>query len=77
MAVIGPALRKMARPFMDAVQALPPEDLRNPPGALMVNGEEIAVPPGAFTPKVAYRVAGEEVDVLTLKDVVVTIGHPS
>ena len=77
MAVIGPALRKLARPFMDAVQALPPEDLRNPPGALMVNGEEIAVPPGAFTPKVAYQVAGEEVDVLTLKDVVVTIGHPS
>ncbi|NLA31570.1 MAG: valine--tRNA ligase [Methanomicrobiales archaeon] len=77
MAVIGPALRKLARPFMDAVQALPPEDLRNPPGALMVNGEEIAVPPGAFTPKVAYRVAGEEVDVLTLEDVVVTIGNPS
>ncbi len=62
---------------MDAVQALPPEDLRNPPAALMVNGEEIAVPPGAFAPKVAYQVAGEEVDVLTLEDVVVTIGNPS
>ncbi|NMA87914.1 MAG: class I tRNA ligase family protein, partial [Methanoculleus bourgensis] len=77
MAVIGPTLRKLARPFMDAVQALPPEQLRNPPATLTVNGEEIPVPPDAFTPKVAYQVAGEEVDVLTLGDVVVTIGHSS
>ncbi|NLA38605.1 MAG: valine--tRNA ligase [Methanomicrobiales archaeon] len=77
MAVIGPALRRLARPFMDAVQALPPELLRNPPAALMVNGEEIVVPPDSFTPKTAYQVAGEEVDVLTFEDVVVTIGHPS
>ncbi len=77
MAVIGPTLRKLARPFMDAVQALPPEHLRNPPATLTVNGEEIPVPPDAFTPKVAYQVAGEEVDVLTLGDVVVTIGHSS
>ncbi|MFA7073437.1 MAG: hypothetical protein WC138_13145, partial [Methanoculleus sp.] len=62
---------------MDAVQALPPEHLRNPPATLTVNGEEIPVPPDAFTPKVAYQVAGEEVDVLTLGDVVVTIGHSS
>ena len=75
MAVIGPALRKLARPFMEAVKALPPEQIRNPPATLMVNGKEIPVPREAFTPKIAYRVAGEEVDVLTLGDVVVTIGH--
>ncbi len=77
MAVIGPALRKLARPFMEVVKALPPEDLRSLPATLMVNGEEIVVPEEAFTPKLAYQVAGEEVDVLTLEDVVVTIGHSS
>ena len=75
MAVIGPTLRKQARGFMQAVEALPPELLKNPPVTVTVDGEEIPVPPGSFTPKVAYRVAGEEVDVLTLGDVVVTIGH--
>ncbi|MDK2990563.1 MAG: valyl-tRNA synthetase, partial [Methanoculleus sp.] len=77
MAVIGPALRKQARGFMEAVRALPPEQLKNPPATVTVAGEDIPVPPGSFTPKVAYRVAGEEVDVLTLGDVVVTIGHSS
>jgi len=77
MAIIGPALRKQARGFMEAVEALSPEQLKNPPSTVTVNGEEIPVPAGSFTPKVAYRVAGEEVDVLTLGDVVVTIGHSS
>jgi len=77
MAVIGPALRKQARGFMQAVEALPPELLKNPPATVTVDGEEVPVPPGSFTPKVAYQVAGEEVDVLTLDDVVVTIGHSS
>ncbi|KAF5032491.1 Valine--tRNA ligase [anaerobic digester metagenome] len=77
MAVIGPALRKQARGFMEAVRALPPDLLKNPPAAVTVDGEEVFVPPGSFTPKIAYQVAGEEVDVLTLGDVVVTIGHSS
>lgn len=77
MAVIGPALRNRVRPFMEAVETLPPEVIMNPPATIMVNGEEIAVPPDAFTPKIAYQVAGEEVDVITLDDVVVTIGHAS
>ncbi len=77
MAVIGPALRKQARGFMQAVEALPPELLKSPPATVTVDGEEIPVPADSFTPKVAYRVAGEEVDVLTLGDVVVTIGHQS
>ena len=47
------------------------------PVAVTVDGEEVFVPPGSFTPKIAYQVAGEEVDVLTLGDVVVTIGHSS
>ncbi len=77
MAVIGPTLRKQARGgFMQAVEALPAELLKNPPATVTVDGEEIPVPANSFTPKVAYRVAGEEVDVLTLGgDVVVTIGH--
>jgi valyl-tRNA synthetase len=75
MAIIGPTLRKQARGFMEAVQALPPELLKNPPATVTIGDEEVPVPAGSFTPKVAYRVAGEEVDVLTLGDVVVTIGH--
>ncbi|MDN7023967.1 valine--tRNA ligase [Methanoculleus sp. FWC-SCC1] len=75
MAVVGPALRKQAKAFMDAVRALPPEQLTNPPRAVSAGGEEIPVPENAFSPKMAYRVAGEEVDVLTVGDVIVTIGH--
>ena len=62
---------------MQAIEALPPEQLKNPPATVMVDGEEIPVPPGSFTPKVTYQVAGEEVDVLTFGDVIVTIGHTS
>ncbi len=75
MAVIGPRLRKKARPFMEAVRALPPELLTNPPATVTVDGEEIPVPPDAFTPKITYRVAGEEVDVISVGDVIVTIGR--
>jgi len=75
MAVIGPTLRGRARGFMEAVKALPPEALKNPPATITVDGKEIPVPPGAFTPKIAYRVAGEDVDLLTLGDLVVTIGQ--
>ncbi len=75
MAVIGPALRGLARGFMEAVKALPPEALKNPPATITVDGKEIPVPPGAFTPKITYRVAGEDVDLLTLGDLVVTIGQ--
>ena len=75
MAIIGPALRKQARGFMEAVRALPPELLKNPPATITVNGEEIPVPADSFVPKIAYRVAGEDVDLLTIGDVVVTIGH--
>ncbi len=75
MAVIGPALRKQAKAFMDAVRTLSPEQLVNPPATILVNGEEIPVPQNAFTPKVTYRVAGEDVEVLTVGDVIVTIGH--
>ncbi len=75
MAVVGPALRKQARGFMEAVRALPPELLKNPPATVTVDGEEIPVLAGSFAPKIAYRVAGEDVDLLTLGDVVVTIGH--
>ncbi|KUG21045.1 valyl-trna synthetase [hydrocarbon metagenome] len=73
MSVVGPAFRKQARAFMDAVRALPEEDLRNPPEKLVVDGEEVAVPEGAFAPRLSYRVAGREVEVLTVDDLVVTI----
>jgi hypothetical protein len=43
----------------------------------MVDGEEIAVPPGAFSPKYAYMVGGEKVDVVNVGDVIVTVQRPT
>ena len=69
MAVIGPALRKGAKGFMQAVEALPADQLQNPPATVIVDGAEVAVPENAFTPKFAYQVEGEAVDVLTIGEV--------
>lgn len=73
MAVIGPALRKGAKGFMQAVEALPADQLQNPPATVIVGGAEVAVPENAFTPKFAYQVEGEAVDVLTIGEVTVTL----
>lgn len=76
MAVIGPQLRNKARGFMDAVRALSEDDLRGGASHVTVDGEEVAVPEGAYEPVYAYRVAGKEVDVLTLDDgVIVTVSR--
>ncbi|MDD4255211.1 MAG: valine--tRNA ligase [Methanofollis sp.] len=72
-AVIGPALRKQAKAFMAAVEALPAEQLVTPPATVTIDGEEVAVPENAFTPTFTYQVEGEAVDVLTLGDVTVTL----
>jgi valyl-tRNA synthetase len=76
LGVIGPALRKQAKGFMDAVKALPKDQLVNSPSTVMVNGEEIPVPDGAFSPKYAYMVGGETVDVVNVGDVIVTVQRP-
>ncbi len=73
LAVIGPALRKDAKAFMDAVRALPPGQLVNPPPSVMVAGREIPVPEGAFSLQYTYLVGGERVDVITVDDVIVTV----
>jgi len=73
MAVIGPALRKDAKAFMDAVRALPPERLIVPPALIRAGGKEITVPEGAFMLTYHYLVGGEEVDIITVDDVIVTI----
>ncbi|MGC9435701.1 MAG: valine--tRNA ligase [Methanomicrobiales archaeon] len=73
MSVVGPAFRGNARAFMDAVRALPAEQIASPPATLVVGGEEMEVPAGSFSPVYEYRVAGEAVDVITLDGVVITI----
>ena len=71
--VIGPALRKQAGAFMEAVKQLPPEQLENPPATVRIGTEEVPVPPGSFTPVFAYRIEGTAVDVVTIGDAVVAI----
>ena len=44
MGVIGPALRKQAKGFMEAVKALPKEQLVSPPPTVMVDGDYVNVP---------------------------------
>ncbi|NYT17003.1 MAG: valine--tRNA ligase [Methanomicrobiales archaeon] len=73
MAVIGPALRKDAKAFMDAVRTLPPGQLTTPPDTVTVGGREMAVPEGAFSLQFNYLVGGERVDVITVDDVIVTV----
>lgn len=73
MAVIGPLLRKDAGPFMKAARALPRELQEKPPEVLDIDGREIPVPDGAFSLKYIYLEAGEQVDVLNVDDVIVTI----
>jgi valyl-tRNA synthetase len=77
LGVIGPALRKQAKAFMDAVRELPKDQLISPPSTIMAGGEEIPVPTGAFSPKYAYMVGGEKVDVVNVGDVIVTVQRPT
>jgi valyl-tRNA synthetase len=72
-ALVGKTFRKKAGAFMDAVRGLPPDALLNPPSTIMVDGEEMDLPKEAFTPRIAYRVAGKEVELLTVGAATVTI----
>jgi valyl-tRNA synthetase len=73
MAVIGPALRKDARAFMDAVRALPEESLANPPSRIDIGGRQVEVPAGSFSRQSTYMVGGARVDLITVGDVIVTV----
>jgi valyl-tRNA synthetase len=71
--IVGKTFRKDAQAFMDAVKALPPAELEQPPKTIKVNGADVALPENVFTPKFSYMEEGAKVDVLTVGDVIVTI----
>ena len=71
--VVGPAFRKQAQAFMNAVRALPPEHLEHPPDTINLDGTEIGIPANAFTLKFSYMEEGAKVDVLSVGGVIVTI----
>ena len=71
--VVGKTFRKEAQAFMDAVKALSPAELENPPKTIMLDGVETPMPENVFTPKYSYMEEGAKVDVLTVGDVIVTI----
>ncbi|MDD1705811.1 MAG: class I tRNA ligase family protein, partial [Methanoregulaceae archaeon] len=73
MSVIGPAFRKDAKAFMDAVRSLPGEDLANPPATIMLREKLVEVPAGSFTQASSYMVGGEKVDLIMVDDVIVTV----
>jgi valyl-tRNA synthetase len=73
MAVIGPALRRDAKAFMDAVRVLPGETLANPPAMINIGGKQVEVPAGSFSQQSTYMVGGESVDLITVDDVIVTV----
>jgi valyl-tRNA synthetase len=70
---VGKAFRKDAPAFMAAVRAMPKEALAGTVGAVELNGAEVAVPAGAFAPVYASLVGGEQVDLVTVGDVLVTV----
>jgi valyl-tRNA synthetase len=73
MAVIGPALRKDAKAFMDAVRALPQESLAVPPARINIGEKQVEVPPGSYSQQSTYLVGGARVDLITVGDVIVTV----
>ncbi|MDD1671008.1 MAG: valine--tRNA ligase, partial [Methanomicrobiales archaeon] len=73
MGVVGPAFKGKARQFMDAVRRLPPESLANPPATLLMGGNEVPVPAGAFSPVFSYLIEGKDVDLVTVGDVTVAV----
>ncbi|HRY75064.1 MAG TPA: valine--tRNA ligase, partial [Methanoregulaceae archaeon] len=74
--VIGKTFRKQGQAFMDAVKALPVEDLENPPKTIRFDGTEVSVPDNAFGVKYSYMEEGAKVDVLSVGGVIVTIQKP-
>lgn len=73
MSVVGPALRKDARAFMEAVRALPAASLEDPPATVVIGGREVGIPPGSFSVQSSYLVGGERVDLIMVDDVIVTV----
>lgn len=71
--VVGKNLRNKAGAFMTAVNALSDADKITPPVSIIVDGEEISVPEGAWSTSYIYSVSGESVDVIMLDDVMITI----
>jgi len=71
--VVGPAFRKKGPAFMNAIRALSPQELVNPPKLITLEGTEVLVPDHAFTPKFSYMEGGAKVDVISVGDVIVTI----
>jgi valyl-tRNA synthetase len=73
MAIVGPAFKGRAGEFMDAVRRLPPESLEKPSGTILLKGEEVPVPAGAFAPAFSHAIGGKDVDVVTFGDVIVAV----
>lgn len=71
--VVGKTLRGKAVAFMAAVTALPDAAKIAPPETVTVDGEETAVPEGAWTTSYIYSISGEAIDVITMDDVMITI----
>ena len=74
-AIIGPAFRKQAQAFMNAVRAWSPEQQANPPETITLEGTSLMVPEGAFSLKYSYMEEGAKVDVISAGDVIVTIAR--
>jgi valyl-tRNA synthetase len=73
MGIIGPTFRKEAGAVMQAIRSLPAESLAGGISSVQINGSEVTVPEGAFSPVYAYAIEGEKVEILMLGDVVLAI----
>ncbi|MCP1663142.1 MAG: valine--tRNA ligase [Methanocalculus sp. MSAO_Arc1] len=73
MGIIGPAFRKDAGAVMAAIRSLPPETLEAGVSSVEIAGSPREIPEGAYTPVFSYAIEGEEVDLLTIPDVVLAI----
>lgn len=74
MGIIGPALRGQAKAFMQAVEALPKDQILDMPKTVQAGDQDIAVPEGAVIPTMSYTVAGAAVEIITAEEnLIITI----
>jgi len=73
MGIIGPTFRKQAGAVMQAIRDLPIETLKEGITSVRIGDDEIAIPDGAYTLVHSYAIEGEEVDILTIGDIVLAI----
>jgi valyl-tRNA synthetase len=75
--IVGQTFKNRASLFMERVRNFPDELKKNPPQSVDLGGENMPIPPGAFTAVFSYTMEGKDVDVVTFGDAIVAVERSS